>query len=100
MILRPYFFDEQYNQMTVLHQMCMEGNTEMAQTLIDLGAEVNKADAFGATALHYAARAGHFECVKLLIQNQADVNALDKKNETAQDKCAAWEHDFFIATDI
>ena len=72
----------------------------MARTLIDLGAKVNKADAFGATALHYAARAGHFECVKLLIQNQADVNALDKKNETAQDKCAAWEHDFFIATDI
>ncbi|MEI0748972.1 ankyrin repeat domain-containing protein, partial [Brachyspira pulli] len=54
---------------------CKEGDFEMAELLIDSGANVN-------SALRYASKNGHLEIVKLLIDSGANVNAKDDNNNT------------------
>jgi len=51
------------------------GDTEEAEYLLGLGADVNTRNAWGWTPLMFAVDYGHAETCKLLIQNGADVNA-------------------------
>ena len=54
-----------------------EGDSEDAQALINLGADVNvKGYYTGKTALMVAAQEGHLETVKVLLKNGANVNAI------------------------
>ena len=53
------------------------------QTLIDLGAGVNKTDAELRTALHIAAQKNIPEAVELLAKTRIDMNAADKHGHTA-----------------
>jgi ankyrin repeat protein len=52
-------------------------NKEIAQLLLDRGAEVNKANKYGNTALHFAAQDGRNELLSMLIERGANVNAKD-----------------------
>jgi ankyrin repeat protein len=66
-----------------LHRAAMEGRTETARALIELGADVNAADNFGWRPLHWAADGGHMDMIRLLIQKGAQANAADSDNQTA-----------------
>ena len=61
---------------TPLHIAAVNGKKEIAELLIDKGADVN-AKYDGWTPLHDAASYGHKEIAELLITNGADVNAKD-----------------------
>ena len=50
----------------------IQNQLELAQLLIDQGAEVNKA---GWTPLHYAATKGHIDMMRLLMENDAYLDA-------------------------
>ena len=57
---------------TALMYLCIEGQTQRAQTLIAAGAQVNR---LGWTPLHYAASKGRVETAKMLIAHKAIINA-------------------------
>ena len=58
--------------MTPLHYACQNGNIEIANLLIDLGANINLKDNKGNTCLHYAVYSGNNSLVKKLIMIGAD----------------------------
>jgi len=55
---------------------------ELIDLLVDAGADVHAADAFGRTPLHWAARANQPMSVQRMISLGADVNAIDCDRET------------------
>jgi ankyrin repeat protein len=65
--------------LTALHGVVGEEHVEMAQLLIDHGADVNVHSEDGATPLHLAAYPG---MVDLLVRNGADINARNNDGET------------------
>jgi ankyrin repeat protein len=69
---------------------------EMAQALIDAGADLNGQDRYGHTLLTDAALHGNIERIELLINAGADVNAAGRGGYTAL-MAAAAEHHLFAA---
>jgi hypothetical protein len=67
---------------TALHFAATGGSTEIATDLLQLGAEVDAADACAETALHFAARAGHVSMCDLLLNKGASVNPLNEQDMT------------------
>lgn len=65
-------------------------NREMAELLINKGADVNAVNIEGRTPLINAARSGVKEIVELLINNGADVNAVDIYGTTPLMEAARW----------
>lgn len=61
------------------------GKNQVANLLIEKGADVNIADRTGTTPLHLAAKYRTPELVDLLIKHGADVNQKDENNKTALD---------------
>jgi len=59
------------------------GHQELAQRLIENGADVIRTTPTGKTALHLASATGHGELVNLLLKNGADINAEDQNGNTA-----------------
>jgi len=55
------------------------GNLEMAQLLIDHGANVEEQHFLGTTALHWACFGGPIELVELFVENGANVNRIGRK---------------------
>ena len=55
---------------------------EIAQLLINKGAQVNTADSRGYTPLHNASERGFSNIVQLLLSAKADISASDKKKNT------------------
>ena len=72
-----YVLDNAGNRLeqTPLLMAAYGGYTEIVWYLLEKGANINQADAFGATPLHMAVLGGHKEMVELLISKGADVNA-------------------------
>jgi ankyrin repeat protein len=62
------------------------GSTEIAELLLQHGAEVERQHWLGTTALHWAARDGNLDMATLFLEHGADVNRVgrkfDKKGET------------------
>ncbi|MHC4414972.1 MAG: ankyrin repeat domain-containing protein [Planctomycetota bacterium] len=65
---------------TPLHLAAVAGHADMAQLLLDRGAEVNRGNERGATPLHRAI--DHPEVVEILVAGGADVNARDERGRT------------------
>ena len=62
------------------------GSTEVAQALVDAGADVNATDkGTGAAALHIAARRDNVEAIRLLLKHGADPKAKDRMGRTPLD---------------
>ena len=67
-----------------------KGHLEIAQLLVEGGANVNAARTdTGTTVLMWAARKGHLEIVRLLLTSGADKAALNHAGRTAHSLCAA-----------
>ena len=60
---------------TALHQAARKGHKEIANLLINNGADVNAVTDNGVTPLHTSAGLGHKEIAELLIAKGANVNA-------------------------
>ena len=61
---------------TVLHFAAMEGHSEIAGFLIEIGASVNAKNLDGQTPLYLAAKSKQYSTLKLLIKNRANVDEL------------------------
>jgi ankyrin repeat protein len=71
--------------MTPLLYACRNGNKEISNLLIDLGANINWKDNKGNTCLHYAVSSGNDSLVKKLIMFGADKKSKNEKEETPLD---------------
>ena len=67
---------------TLLHWAAGKGFTEVIETLVAKGADVEAREKYQRTPLHIAAYQGHAESVKVLVVNGADVHAVDKGKNT------------------
>lgn len=54
--------------MTPLHIATLNGNHEIAEYLIEKGANVNSKDNEGKTAMHYAALSNNVDLIKAMIE--------------------------------
>jgi ankyrin repeat protein len=63
---------------TLLHLAAQKSTGEMAQMLINRGAEVNTVDRDGLTPLHHAVSGGFKDVIELLLSHGAEVNVRDK----------------------
>ena len=68
--------------MTPLHYSCQNGNKEISNLLIDLGANLNWKDNKGNTCLHYAVSSGNISLVKKLILFGADKNIKNEEGDS------------------
>lgn len=60
---------------SVLHVATLNGNKQLVETILDMGADINDQDSnSGRTALHHAVEAGKNHVVEYLITRGADVN--------------------------
>ena len=66
---------------TPLDQAASRGLTDMVRRLLDMGAEISKANGGGNTPLHGAAYHGRTEVVKLLLERGADA---DRRGNTGK----------------
>ena len=67
---------------TPLHRASFNGNLEVVNVLVALGAEVNKTNIDGSTPLHYASINGHLEVVNVLVAAGAEVNKTNNNGST------------------
>jgi ankyrin repeat protein len=58
------------------------GDARAVESLLDRGADVNAASAYGVTALFFAADKGHVEVVRVLLRHKAEVNRKDTFYQT------------------
>ena len=70
---------------TALQAASYKGFKEIAQALLEYGADPNIEDANGTTPLIYATQFKHIEIVKLLLKNGADKNYTDPSGNSAVD---------------
>jgi ankyrin repeat protein len=68
---------------SALHVACLAGNHEIAQALIEAGADVNARDEHGITPLIEATRAGSIETLRVLAGKRPDAAAVDNLGRNA-----------------
>ncbi|WP_322904814.1 ankyrin repeat domain-containing protein [Paenibacillus campi] len=67
---------------TVLHKMCIQGNTQKVELLLHLGADTTLLNCVR-TPLLDAAYHGHLDCIKLLVEHGANLNYYADDEENA-----------------
>lgn len=81
---------------TALMGVCFRGYKEIAQKLIDKGADVNQRNSQGATALTFAATFGHLEIAEMLLEKGADVFVPDSRGKTPLDHAILQENEEMV----
>ena len=76
---RSKYITLMFSESSLLHVAANKGYINIAQVLIDLGAEVNMIDKCGGTPLFMAILASNIKMIELLIDNGANVNLANKK---------------------
>ena len=61
---------------------CLNGRSDLATTLIERGADINKAMNEGTTPLFIASHKGHVEVVRILVERGADINKAEDEGYT------------------
>ncbi|KAK1297425.1 hypothetical protein QJS10_CPB15g01343 [Acorus calamus] len=72
-----------------IHSAASSGHTEVAEILLNKGANVNLANGGGRTALHYAASKGWLKMAEILISHGAKLNKKDKVGCTPLHRAAS-----------
>jgi ankyrin repeat protein len=67
---------------TLLHAASYDGRADIAELLIQLGADVHAREVNGRTPLHDAANNGHLEVIDVLIRHGARLDAIDGEGMT------------------
>ncbi|MCE9553204.1 MAG: ankyrin repeat domain-containing protein [Planctomycetes bacterium] len=67
---------------TLIHAASYDGEADIAELLIQLGADVNARETNGRTPLHHAAYNGHLDVIDVLVRNGADLVAKDNSGMT------------------
>jgi ankyrin repeat protein len=75
-----------------LHYAAANDHKEIAELLIEKGADLNAKDVGDGTPLFSAVYYGHKEIVELLLANGADVNAKGNYGKTPLDEAIKWKH--------
>ena len=70
---------------TALMGVCFKGYTNLAQKLIEKGANVNERNPMGATCLIYAVTLNREEIAKLLVAHGAAIEPKDARGNSALD---------------
>lgn len=73
--------EKQETQLPQLHQVVLDGNSELLQELINNGADINVLDESGWPPMHTAIRAGKTECAAILIKEGAGEFYYDKQKQ-------------------
>lgn len=73
---------EEKTILTALHYASMNDQLEVAQVLLERGANPSKADRFGKTALHYCVQWERCRCLSYFLKKGLDVNVTNNKNLT------------------
>jgi ankyrin repeat protein len=81
---------------TALMGVCFKGYKELAEKLIEAGADINQRNNQGATALTFAATFGHLEIAKMLLEKGADVHAKDVRGKSSLDHAIIQENEKMI----
>ena len=68
--------------LTPLHHSVLGGHAELAEFLVDQGADLSAVDAQSRTSLHHAAFQGDADCVTLLISRGSDLMAREFRGRT------------------
>jgi len=71
-----FMCEEKWN-VTPLMYACLKGHRDVAQTLLDRGADMGMVDDSKESALHCASGNGHLDTVKLLVEKGAEINLQD-----------------------
>lgn len=74
---------------TALHRAAMYNRTNVANRLLEAGANVNKQNQFNDTPLHFAAQGNSTEVGRLLLHKGADITLTNKNNETPLDQASS-----------
>ena len=77
---------------TLLHAASADGLVDIAQWLLDIGADANAQDDSRGTPLYFAAINGHLRLVWILLGRGADVNAAATDNYTLLHKASSGGH--------
>ena len=83
---------KEWDDATLLHLAVGQNHKELAEYLLDAGADVNALTKDKLTPLHMAAQNGNLEIVKLLIDRKAKINPVDSKGWTPSDRAVKWGH--------
>lgn len=67
---------------TSLHYAAEHSNSEIVESLIQNGDDVNIADSEGLSPLHFAALNDDEKVIQKLIEHKGDINKVDKKGYT------------------
>ena len=70
---------------TPLHKACMCNNAEIAEYLIQHGADINAKDVDKMTPLHYACIEASDQLINLFVQHKADTSIENNKKQKPQD---------------